>query len=283
MSGQPTAEHAQAELAAAYALDALDAPERSAFEAHLLGCPTCRAEVEAMREVAASLAYGAPAEVPPAELRERVLADARAARDAYREAVEEAGMPPTRAAAGDVVPLRRPLRSTLVPWLAFAAALMLAAGLAFKVGREREARHVAERYQADAEQRAAEAVGQAASRDSLLRLVLSPATATARLAATGREPSMQLVWNRTARVLVVSAADLRPAPAGRTYQLWGLTADGTPRSLGTFDTEPAGGGFVVLPTTADAMEAVTTSAVTEEPAGGSPRPTTTPLLVGRWG
>ena len=50
------------ELLGAYALDAVDDDERDAVEAHLAGCPRCRAEVDAHREVASHLAHtGAPA------------------------------------------------------------------------------------------------------------------------------------------------------------------------------------------------------------------------------
>lgn len=45
------------ELLAAYALDAVDAPERAAVEEHLATCPRCRAEVHDHRETAALLAH----------------------------------------------------------------------------------------------------------------------------------------------------------------------------------------------------------------------------------
>lgn len=51
-----------AELLGAYALDAVDADEAAAVEAHLAVCPRCAAEVADHREVAAMLAHtGAPA------------------------------------------------------------------------------------------------------------------------------------------------------------------------------------------------------------------------------
>jgi anti-sigma factor RsiW len=54
--------HEVEELLGAYALDAVDADEAAAVEAHLAECPRCRAEVDAHREVAAHLANaGAPA------------------------------------------------------------------------------------------------------------------------------------------------------------------------------------------------------------------------------
>src|SRR5271156_7111790 len=43
------------ELLAAFALDAIDGDEHRQIEEHLAGCPRCRAEVDAHREVAAAL------------------------------------------------------------------------------------------------------------------------------------------------------------------------------------------------------------------------------------
>jgi anti-sigma-K factor RskA len=68
------------ELTAAYALDALDADDRTSFEEHLANCQRCREEVAELAGVAGALAYGvAPADPPPA-LRERILEAARAER-----------------------------------------------------------------------------------------------------------------------------------------------------------------------------------------------------------
>lgn len=60
-------------LAAAYALDALDADERAAFEAHYPSCEICSAEVVDYRETAAVLA-GATATPAPAGLEDKVMA-----------------------------------------------------------------------------------------------------------------------------------------------------------------------------------------------------------------
>lgn len=59
-------------LAAAYALDALDADERAEFEAHLDGCDSCRKEIEGFTAVTTGLA-GAAAATPPTHLRTDVL------------------------------------------------------------------------------------------------------------------------------------------------------------------------------------------------------------------
>jgi len=67
-------------LVGPYALDALDDGEEQSFEQHLALCERCREELAGLREAAASLAYGAPRAVPPPELKDRILAQARAER-----------------------------------------------------------------------------------------------------------------------------------------------------------------------------------------------------------
>jgi anti-sigma factor RsiW len=57
-------------LSAAYALDALDARERAAFEAHYPSCDVCRADVLDFRSTLAVVAE-AEAVAPPADLRRR--------------------------------------------------------------------------------------------------------------------------------------------------------------------------------------------------------------------
>jgi len=51
-------------------------------------------------------------------------------------------------------------------------------------------------------------------------------------------------------------------------------------SLGTFDTDSAGRAIATLRIPAGLRIAVT--AVTDEPSGGSPQPTTTPFLAATW-
>lgn len=68
------------ELAAAYALDALDPEQERAYEAHLAGCHRCQEDVAAFSETAAALAYAVPPAQPPSALRARVLAGVHAER-----------------------------------------------------------------------------------------------------------------------------------------------------------------------------------------------------------
>jgi anti-sigma factor RsiW len=64
------------ESVAAYALGALDADERRAFEAHLATCPKCAAELAELRRVTTGLAMSVERVAPPADLKARTIARA---------------------------------------------------------------------------------------------------------------------------------------------------------------------------------------------------------------
>lgn len=102
------------ELVAGYALDALDADDRQAFESHLAGCERCRAELAGLSETVGTLAFAVEGPAPPAALRGRILAAAR----------EE---PPT------VVALR-PRRTRAYAGIALAAAACVALAIGLYAG-----------------------------------------------------------------------------------------------------------------------------------------------------
>jgi anti-sigma-K factor RskA len=68
------------QLSAAYALNALDADERAAFEEHLRSCETCRSDAAEFRDTTAMLAYAVAGAEPPPALRSRILDEVRAER-----------------------------------------------------------------------------------------------------------------------------------------------------------------------------------------------------------
>jgi anti-sigma-K factor RskA len=65
------------DLTAAYALDALEPEEAHRYEAHLARCERCQGELATLSESAAALAHATDAPAPPAELRARILEEAR--------------------------------------------------------------------------------------------------------------------------------------------------------------------------------------------------------------
>jgi len=115
------------DLTPAYALDALDAVEARAYEAHLAGCDTCQRELAELSATTVSLAYAAPPVSPPPALRGRILEAARGERP-------------------NVVPLRPRWRPQLMPALAAAAAAaaigLLAWNLTLQLGGNNELQSV---------------------------------------------------------------------------------------------------------------------------------------------
>jgi anti-sigma-K factor RskA len=195
------------DLTAAYALDALDADERDAYETHLGGCEPCREELVALGDTASALAWAVRSPAPPAQLRGRILEAAAAER-------------------GNVVPL--PLRR---PWLlratgaAAAAAACAAVGLGIwaatlshSLGQERSARA--------AFAQAMQVVADPASR----RIPLRGGTGLVAVDPTGRG------------VLIVRR--LASAPAGMTYEAWVIPRGGSPKRAGLFD---GSGSTTVVP------------------------------------
>jgi anti-sigma-K factor RskA len=255
------------EMAGAYVLGALDEDERIAFEQELERSPELHREVDELREVAGLLAHAAPPALPPPGLRDRVLAEARQVRPISVPRQEQAP------------PVRKP-RNQWIPWLAAAASLVLAAVAGAAYWQEHNSRLALEREYQQTVATVASRDADLASRDSLLAALIGPQVETTTLAATGQPPSIRLFWNQQRQTVVLAAFDLPPAPAGRTYQLWGIETGAAPVSLGTFTTGADGRTVVTLDVPTD--QAFDVSAVTEEPAGGSPQPTTTPFLVGSW-
>lgn len=274
------------DLAAAYVLDALDPEETKAFERRLEIDAALRAEVRAQREALAALADAAPPRKAPASLRERVLEEARSVRPIRSAGGAGSSGEPGRSArhdgdaptsAGDAPPSgRRPV----LPWIVAAAATV--AAVALGVSNRQLADRVTTTDVRLSELRAAVQAAdvEVARRDSLLAALLGPDVRTASLAATGAEPSARLFWNEATGEVVVTAFGLPPAPEGRTYQLWGIGEGADPVSLGTFQTSADGTAVVRASAPPDAEFDI--SAMTEEPAGGSPQPTSTPFLVGSW-
>lgn len=282
-----TQQHPSDEALAAYALDALARDEAAFLARHLAECPRCRQEVDALREAVSAVALSVPQVAPPASLRARVLAQATATPRASDAAATAVPVPPPAVAPPDTRPPRpmseergasRP--NPMLPWLAAAACATIAIGLgaAWQGARSEQQTLLAAVARADSLLADQQIV--IAARDSLLLQVLGPEVETTTLAATGSAPTMRLFFDRTRGVMVVSARRLPPAPDGRTYQLWGIGTDGRPVGLGLFNTGADGAVIVSLPVEADAR--FTISAVTDEPAGGSPQPTSTPFLVGSW-
>jgi anti-sigma-K factor RskA len=248
--------------AAAYALGAIDADERVAFENHLATCATCRAEVDELRQTVAMLAYAVPAREthpPPAALRDRVLREAREVRPI--------------ASAASVARRKVPV----LPWLAAAASLTLAVLTWNQLRSERTER-----------QRLAGALDSVrtdlAVRDSMVAAFFGPEVHVVSLSPTGEKPSMRVFWNHTRNIFIVTAFNIPPAPQGKTYQLWAIRNGKQPLSMGTFNTDATGRATAILAVGNDITQGgfIDLCGLTMEPVGGSSQPTEQPRLMGPW-
>jgi DNA-directed RNA polymerase specialized sigma24 family protein len=81
-----------------------------------------------------------------------------------------------------------------------------------------------------------------------------------------------LFWNKTEGTWTLMASHLKPAPAGKTYELWITTQNGDKIPAGTFSPDAAGNALHEVPIPADAGP-LSLAAVTDEPAAGVQKPT----------
>ena len=226
-------------LNGAYALDALDDVERAAVERHLRDCPTCALEVAEFTEAAARLG-AAEAVAPPPELRDRVLAAARATRQ----------VPPRVARPA------RPGRARLA--VASAAAVAVLAGTVGTTWWVQENRVDDERARVVAAQQ----------ENLRMRAVLAAPDATLRVSPDAPSGRFTAVYSASRGAAVLTFDQLRDVPAGKTYQLWRVPGGGTARSLAVVPPDARAGSRVV-----DDLEPGDALAVSVEDEGGSPQPT----------
>jgi anti-sigma-K factor RskA len=230
--------------AAGYVLGSLDPEERRAFESHLSGCAECAEEVASLRPVVGALATAVPQVTPRAELRARVLAGA---------------------ASGQAQSRRSAWETRVGGWLPLAAAIIIAVGAGvYAVRLQRQIGELQARFDQ------AQATTAVLAAPDLARIDLQGQQ-------VAPDARARALWSRS-RGLVFTAANLPPAPAGKAYQVWVVTAQ-APISAGLLTPDPSGAGTQFYMTPADIAPPVAV-AVTLEPAGGVPAPTGERFLVG---
>jgi anti-sigma-K factor RskA len=228
-------------LVGAYAVDALDDFERRRFEDHLAECESCARETRGLREAAAHLGT-AVALSPPPRLRDKVMADVARVRPLPPRLSDRRG------------------RRGQVPWLltlSAAACLLVVAG--FMGVLTVRAQHRAERAER------AEAAGR-----QLIDVLAAPDARRANGRA-GTGGSGTVVASRAKGKAVVLLVGVPPLPRSQTYELW-LMGPGKPRPAGLL-RHPG------EPVIAAGLGDATQVGVTVEPAGGSPQPTSVPVLT----
>jgi anti-sigma-K factor RskA len=268
----------------AYALGALDPPERAALEAHLAtGCAECAKFVAEARWLVSQLAYLAPEASASDMLKGRLMQTVRSEAKSAR---------PVSAMAGAT-------RSSGIPyWLSAgnAALLLLTLYFAWDAHRlkeelraateqnERNTQLVAstQQEQAATQQKFSQMDAQMANMHRETAILTDPTSIKITLAAQKiQAPQMVAMWH--AKYGIVLTGQKVPMPSGnRVLQLWLIPKAPGGKPMPSMTVRPdASGNFVILVSSPPAAGRDTKAlAITEEPAGGSAAPTTTPKWVG---
>ena len=230
-------------LAGAYALDALDAPDRARFERHAARCQECTGEVASLREATARLAVAAAAR-PPAALKEALRAETARTRQLPSATRGSHATGRTRPRLG----VRR-LALALGGAAAVAAVTVwVTASLGPPAGQPSASQEIA-------------AVLTAPDAVKLTAQVRTGGTAT-------------IVMSPRDGMLVFAAAGLRRLSAAQHYELW-LIGPGRDRPAGRLPLPSHG---MTGPVVASGLRSGDRLGLTVEPATGTGRPTTPMIL-----
>jgi anti-sigma-K factor RskA len=268
IAGCIVSEHDQfRELLEAYALGALDASERAALEAHLAtGCAECAKALEEARYLVSQLAYLAPPAEPSEMLKARLLRTVRA--ESAPAKITE-----MKASSGSI---------PLWLWAGVAALLILS------VYSTWDARKLQKEVQ-DVNARAAAELKHRAQLEQELTLakheawiLTDPNSKKIDIMPNDKTmPILEALWHPQMGIYITGQK--MPMPKGnKVLQLWLIPkAPGAkPMPSHTFWPDANGKITEMVDDPPEVMAQTKALAITEEPAGGSPQPTSTPIWVG---
>ena len=206
-------------------------------------------DVRDLHETATRLAL-AVAQVPPLQLRERVL-DAAARTSQNPPVIDQHPAAPARHA--------RARRHAWAPRLVGLAAVAVLAAVVVLGFRQAATQGRLDRVQA--QEQAIETVLNAPDARIVVHRTSGGGTATA-------------VFSQVRHKMIFTTAGLPPLPASKVYELW-LLAPGSARPAGLL---PAPSGGRTAPLLASGLASGDTAGVTVEPTGGTSKPTNPPIV-----
>jgi anti-sigma-K factor RskA len=247
-----------------YALGVMEGEERAELEAHLAhACAQCTPGVAQARWVVAQLAHAAPDAQPPAELRGKIM-------DAVKPSADL-----TRA----VVPIEKPKPSeqrAMFPawaWLA-AAALALVTGYTIRQMNNQNDQLAQLRKQMKIATIQNQMLQNQLDMNRMVAMVMmSPDSLPLKLMPKDKNMPMVHAYLHPHMGVAITADQMPSMPSVRTLQLWFVPKTGKPMSVAIFHPDAAGQIALVAPVNMPRNE-IAALALTDEPAGGSPQPTT---------
>jgi hypothetical protein len=277
-----------------YAAAALDPAETAAVRAHLAtGCPDCAGELAAAEATLHKLPLALPLQPVPESAWENLES-----RIALKEQVEG-----DRSAAGDRAALAAPFASKKSnAWLGWAAAAAIALVLALGIRTLRNENQRNKQQLAQSNQEIKRLTDAVARNDSLQTRVLdlehqvktlkdqnsALASSTDKLppelkdkinallqseqfaVTSDTQPGAggKLYWNKQRQEWYLYLDAVKPADAGKTYELWIVTADQNKLAAGTAQVDDK--GRLTFSTTRKIPPGATLAAVTDEQSPGEP-------------
>jgi hypothetical protein len=210
------------------------------------GAPGAQERLRKALEMNALIAAAVPVVEPPRRLRNRVLAIARP---------EQQG----RWAAN-------------LAWAGLCAALV-AALVYTAFDRQSAAAELAEVRQALDQTR-----NTLSLREAALEFLRRPDTRMLKTGAAAQQQPVAKVFVNPQQGVLMVANNLPRLEPGRTFEMWIVPKAGNPRPFGLFKALPDGSAMH-LQTAPVSLDEAAAVALSIEPEGGSPQPTTTPFLI----
>lgn len=266
MSMEETIRDPFLELIEAYALGSLDLEERAGLEAHLAtGCADCAKALAEARWLVSQLAYLAPEAQPSDLLRGRLLKTVRAEAKSGTAQVETSA-------------------KTMPFWMwgAVAAVALFALYNFYEARALRELirqTQIALDEQVELQKKSAQEL--ALARREALILTDPQSLRIAMPAGKTDLPALHASWHAGLGI-VISGEKLTPPGRNRTLQLWLVPKAAGAKPIPSLTVRPdSDGKFHLLVENPPGVQRDTKAlAITDEPEGGSPQPTTSPIWVG---
>jgi len=244
-----------------YALGILEGAERDELEAHLArACPKCTAGVAKARGVVAQLALMAPDAQPAATLRTKI-----------RDAARSSAAPARPVAQRDIPAAKRPM----FPAWAWAAAAALALLTGYSIRQmEIQTTQLAElRREMNLATAQSKALQNRLDQDrKVASVMMSPGSMPLKLMPMDKKMPMVHAYLHPHMGVAITADEMPSMPEARTLQLWFVPKKGKPMSVAVFHPDAQGEIALVAPVNMPVNE-IAELEITEEPAGGSPQPT----------
>jgi anti-sigma-K factor RskA len=252
-----------------YVLNAMDATERTEFEAQAAESEELRNEVTELTDTAVLLGMAVDPVIPSPALKQNIMARLSQTPQLEREevapvralrAVPQLVSEPVREAQ----PLSRTSHKAQVRWyqrpalavVAAAAAVVLITGGVVGTTLAINGAHTSQ--QADA-----------------LASINTASDVQRAEASVSTGGKVTLVWSLSQRKSAVIGTGLKVLPGGKTYELWYIDTSGKATPAGLFESN----GKNTLQVLSGNMSQGDTVGVTVEPSGGSKTPTTKPVVA----